>query len=239
MFGVFFFFAFTTDGGEPNWPVTAFASGLVLGILWMVDELRTADGWYRWLALGGLTAACLAGVLLTLFVHESRWFDSLLAPLSGPATAQQPYPLRRLDPTLRLRGWRTLATEVDRICNLLRTSNVDPVLAGTGWSTPGLLGFYCAGHPTVYSLGLAIGGRQSQYDLWRPNPLADADCFIGCTFVIVTAGPFDLGNAFERVETHTVTHKENGRPVAGWVVMVCHGYRGFGPQVNPAKIRRF
>jgi len=239
MFGVFFAFGFKTGGGEPNWPATAYISGIVLAVLWLVDDLREARGWYRRSALAGLTAACVIGVLLTLLVHGSAWIDPLLAPLAGPVTPEQPFPLRRLDPTLRLRGWRTLAAEVDRIRAKLREQNIEPVLAATGWSMPGLLGFYCDGHPTAYSLGAALGDRRSQYDFWRPNPISDSEQFVGRTFVIVTHGAFAPLNAFDSVKSYRVIHVENGQPVAGWVVTVCHGYRGFGPQADPAKIRHY
>jgi 4-amino-4-deoxy-L-arabinose transferase-like glycosyltransferase len=239
MFGVFFVFSFKTGGGEPNWPVTAYISGLVLAALWLVDELRTATGWYRRLTLGGMTTASVVGILLTLVVHGSAWIGPLLAPLAGPATAEQPFPLRRLDPTLRLRGWRTLAAKVDDLRGKLREQNIEPVLAATGWSTPGLLGFYCEGHPTAYSLGLALGDRRSQYDFWRPNPISDAERFVGRTFVIVTPAAFAGQHAFDRVESYPVVHVENGQPVAGWVVSVCHGYRGFGETANPATQRHY
>jgi 4-amino-4-deoxy-L-arabinose transferase-like glycosyltransferase len=239
MFGVFLLFSFKNGGGEPNWPVTAYISGMVLGMVWLAEELPAARGWYRRLALGGMGLACASGLLLTLFVHGSAWIDPLLAPLAGPATADQPYPLRRLDPTLRLRGWRTLAAEVDRLRADLRGQDQEPVLAAAGWSTPGLLGFYCQGHPTAYCLGTALGDRRSQYDLWRPNPISDVEQFIGRTFVIVTSGAFDCHHAFQRVETYALLCIENGQPVAGWVVTVGHGYRGFGSQTDPAKNRHY
>jgi 4-amino-4-deoxy-L-arabinose transferase-like glycosyltransferase len=235
VFSVFFLFSFKTGGGEPNWPVTAYISGLVLGVLWLAEELPVATGWYRRLSVGGLATACGAGVLLTLFMHCSAWAHPVLAPLAGPATAEQPFPLRRLDPTLRLRGWRALAAEVDAARSELRGRGVEPVLAGSGWSLPGSLGFYCDGHPAVYSLGPAFGDRRSQYDFWRPNPVEDEADFRGRTFVIVAGTvPDQLGDAFERVDVRHVVHRENGQPVAGWVVVIGHNYRGFRQRPDQA-----
>src|SRR5262249_8393095 len=152
----------------------------------------------------------------------------VLAELSGPPTAERPLPLRRFDPTCRLRGWRVLAAEVDRVRARLRAEGVEPVLAASGWTLPGGLAFYCQGQPTVYSLGLALGDRHSQYDLWRPNPVWDAPRFAGATVLFVgEVGPA-LGGAFERTDApETVTYREGGRPVARWTVTVCRGYRGF------------
>jgi 4-amino-4-deoxy-L-arabinose transferase-like glycosyltransferase len=239
MFGVFLGFSFKTGGGQPNWPITAFISGMILATVWLVDELRTAGAWYRRLTLAGATAAAAVGVMLTLFMHFSAWAHPVLAAAAGPATAEQPYPLRRLDPTLRLRGWRTLAAEVDHLRHQLRAQGREPILAGTGWNLPGLLGFYCEDHPTVYSLGPALGDRRSQYDFWRPNPIADADTFAGRTFLIIAGQPLDLRGTFEDVQVHPVHCEVDGRPVAGWVILICRGYRGFGPTLDPSRNPHF
>src|SRR5262245_2205695 len=45
MFAVFLLFGLKTGGGEPNWPVTAYVSGLVLSVVWLGRELRAARGW--------------------------------------------------------------------------------------------------------------------------------------------------------------------------------------------------
>jgi hypothetical protein len=145
-----------------------------------------------------------------------------------------PMPLRRVDPTTRLRGWRTLARAVDTLRCELRAAGEEPVLAGTYWTLPGELAFYVDGRPTVYCIGPALGERHSQYDLWRPNPLRDPAHFQGRTFLIVSTGvPPDLGSAFERVEPpRLVLHEEAGRPIALWAVLVAHGFRGFPEQVG-------
>src|SRR5262249_40485249 len=156
--------------GEANWPITAYCSGLILGVLWLVDDLRAATGWYKRLAQGGLVAACGIGLLLSFLLHASALAHPLLAPLAGPVTLEQPFPFLRLDPTCRLRGGRTRAAEVDR---LRRQQEREPVLTATGWSLPGLVGFYCDDHPTCYSIAPAFGDRRSQYDFWRPNPISD------------------------------------------------------------------
>ncbi|MFM8271241.1 MAG: hypothetical protein ACKODX_02805, partial [Gemmata sp.] len=148
---------------------------------------------------------------------------------AGPATDAQPAPIRKYDPTARLRGWRSLAKEVDVIRNRVRAATgEEPVVAGTVWNLPGELGVYCKGNPETYSFGLAMADRHSQYDLWRPNPVADAQAFRGRTFVFVGDGlPADAG-VFERVELPTiVVHREDGIPVAVWWVWVGHGFKGF------------
>jgi hypothetical protein len=237
MFGVFFLFSFKTGGGEPNWPVTAYISGLLLATGWVSRQLHASTDWYRRLSWINLASACLLGLTVNVFMHRSDWLYPLLTRIVGSPTENKPFPLRQLDPTCRLRGWHTLAAEVDilrqRLC---AAEGPETVLAGTGWALPGELGFYCTGHPTVYSIGPAVGDRRSQYDFWRPNPIGDPDRFVGRTFLIVgNDDPSTLQAAFERVEAPIrVTHYECGQPIACWSLIIAHGFRGF-PQTGESK----
>jgi hypothetical protein len=232
-FGVFLAFSVKTNGGEPNWPITAYIAGVVLTAGWLSHRLEGPAGWSRRLTVAGLAAACGLGLGLTLLIHHSDWAYPLLARLAGRPTKQQPLPLRRLDPTCRLRGWHTVGAAVDDLCEELRAEGIEPVVAGTGWALPGEIGFYCAGHPTVYSLGPVVGDRRSQYDYWGPNPVGDKDYFLGKTFIIVGALPEHFSAWFDSIDPpRAVTHRENGQPVATWTVIVCHGFRGF-PDVTP------
>jgi hypothetical protein len=238
MFATFFLFSFKTSG-EPNWPVTAYLSGLVLMAVWLQQQLRSSRTWYRRWTFGWLALACGLGLSASLFMHYSVLLRPLLARVSGPPTADHPLPLRRFDPTCRLRGWRHLAGEVDRVCARLRAEGVEPVLAASGWTFPGELAFYCSGHPTVYSLGLALGDRHSQYDLWRPNPVADPEAFRGRALVIVGEVNAVIRGAFEKVEdAQVIIYQENGQPIARWTITVCRGYRGFPqPLASPVRPR--
>jgi hypothetical protein len=235
MFGVFLAFSFKTPE-EPNWPVTAYVSGIVLATAWIVRQLQSPITWYRRLAAGCLAAACVLGLSVTWFMHRSDRAQPVLLRISGPPSAERPLPLRRFDPTCRLRGWRHLAAEVDHIRAELQAEGVEPLIAASSWTLPGELGFYCEGQPRVYSLGLALGDRWSQYDLWRPNPLADAEDFIGRTFVFVGRVDDRLGRAFERVElSREVVYTEHGQPIASWTVTICRGFRGFPAQAGHSK----
>ena len=104
----------------------------------------------------------------------------------------------------------------------------EPVLTGMAWTVPGELTFYCRGRPVAYSFGFALGERRSQYDLWRPNPVADAQAFRGRSFLYIGDDVPAVADAFDRLEPPVrVVHAEEGVPVAVWTVWVCHGYRGF------------
>ena len=104
-------------------------------------------------------------------------FPTLVRPafakIVGPPTEHNPFPVRRLDLTARLAGWRELAAAVDELRERVRAeTGHEAVIVGTHWTIPGILRFYCAGHPQVYTIGSALGAdRSSQYDVWRPNPV--------------------------------------------------------------------
>jgi hypothetical protein len=234
MFAVFLLFSLRARE-EPNWPITAYASGLVLVTEWLARQLQSPIVWYRRLAIASLVSACTLGVAVTLAMHRSDWFQPILLRLSGAPTARQPLPLRRFDPTCRLRGWHFLGTEVDRLRDELRQAGIEPLVAASSWTLPGELGFYCRDNPAVYSLGSALGDRHSQYDLWRPNPVQDGQVFLGRTFVFVGELHPLLFAAFLAVDPpRSVVYRERGQPIAQWTVTVCRGFRGSrhlpGPQ---------
>jgi hypothetical protein len=226
-FVVFFLFSLKTRE-EPNWPVAAYLAGLVLATAWIGQQLRDPRRWYRRVALAGLASACGLGLTLTAIMHHSEWVQPLLARLSGTARPEAPLPLRRFDPTCRLRGWRTLAAAVDRIRDQLRAEGVEAEVAGSAWTLPGELAYYCHGQPTVYSLGLALGDRHSQYDWWHPQPLTDSARFMGRTFVVVGDPCPALHALFDDVDPpHIVSYEQAGQPLARWTVNVCRGFRGW------------
>jgi hypothetical protein len=167
-------------------------------------------------------------------MHRSEVLYPVLAEVTGGPTKSNPYPMRRLDPSCRLRGWQELAAEVDRLRGQIRREDrergIDPVLAGCNWTMPGELGVYCHGHPQAYSLGLAMGDRHSQYDLWE-NPIDDPAAFCGRTFLVVGANDVErLRAGFESVEdAGQVVHFANGQPLGAWPLVICRKYKGLAP----------
>src|SRR5262249_18330004 len=173
--------------GQLNWPVAAYLSGAVLVAAWLSEQLnspglqrRRVTRWVFGLVIG-------LGIVLSVFAHDTRIVTGLLLRYVPPETPTNPPPIRSFDPDARPKGYRSLAPQLDRIRREIgATEGNESVLAGLRWDVPGLLGFYCEGHPRAYSLGLVLGiDRRSQYDLWHPNPTDDPEAFRGRTFVIV------------------------------------------------------
>ncbi len=230
MFLLFFAFSPKTDGGELNWPVTAYLSGLVLSGAWLAKQFDDPRRWYRLGTAINLGIFCALGLAATVFMHHSEYLYPLLSKIAGEPTNANPFPLRRFDPTCRLRGWRTLAGEVDRLrIRLSEEEGREPILAGSSWSLPGELGVYCAGHPQAYSIGPVMGDRHSQYDFWF-NPLDDGDAFAGRTFIVVNGDERMLRQAFASVTTKEVVHREANEPISSWHLSVCRSFQGRFPK---------
>ena len=228
-------------GTQINWPVAAYLSGMILALAWVIQQLTHPSPGYRKLAQVGFSLICLLGLTINVIIHDTGKLHPILAQIAGPPTLENPFPIRQFDPTCRLRGWQYLASQVDDLKEKLkREEGQTPEIAGLNWMMPGQLGFYCEGHPTVYSLGLAMGDRHSQYDLWHPNPLEDAQVFAGKTFVFVGVGNPPLDQAFEKVDPpQVVNYQEKGNPLNSWNLWVCRNYKGFASFESKQNPRRY
>jgi len=225
-----FLLASTRTEGQVNWPAAAYVAGFPLAVAWVLRQVRDPSQGYRRFATGCLVFAIALGSILTLMAHfPATLLRPILARLMDAPTPAHPLPLRKLDPTCRLQGWSTLGKGVDAIRARVRAqTGQDPLLAGMVWTIPGELSFYCEGHPEAYSFGLALADRHSQYDLWRPNPVADAQVFEGRTFLYVGEEIPGMTDVFDRVEAPIrVEYAQDGQVLAAWTIWIGHGFRGF------------
>jgi hypothetical protein len=224
--------------GQLNWPVAAYLSGAVLVAGWLPEVLNTQLPRLRRVTRWSFAIAISAGAFFSILAHDTRLITYFVVPLLPSETPVQPSPLRSFDPAARLKGYRYLAGELDLIREQIRKADRnEAVLAGLRWDIPGLLGFYCDGHPQAYSFGLVLRlDRHSQYDLWHPNPVDDAQAFLGRTFIVVGGGDprIALASAFTSISPpQEVVYREHGQPLARWFVCVCRGFKGFDPSLLP------
>lgn len=223
------------SAGQVNWPAAAYLSGIVLASAWLMHLLDTAGDSFRRLTRYCIIGACALGVAVNVAVHETLLIRPVALAIAERLRPNDPLAIRGVDPTARLRGWRYLGKEVDRIrAEVRETDGIEPLMSAGGWNTAGEVGFYCEGHPTVYSFGLYFGGRHSQYDFWRPNPVDDAQVFAGKTFIVVTADETILRQAFTDVSpAREFIYKEDGVALAAWQVWICRGFRGIDLKRGP------
>jgi len=232
-FAFFGLFSLKNGGGEANWPLAAYLSGMVLAAWWMKNEWEKPRPVYVNFAKGTTAVFCVLGLLLTFAIYNAQSVRPFLAMFAPAPTAEQTMPMRRVDPTCRLEGWRTLAAATAELRAGLRSEGVEPVLAGDNWFVPGEVAFFLPDHPTVYTVGPAIGDRESQFSLWRPNPVRDPGAFANRTFILIGIGPSDWTAAFESVElVRVVEHRDREYVLAAWNVWIARGYKGFPPPTH-------
>lgn len=200
---------------EPNWPVTAYVTGLILAA-GMLRERWTSVRWRRTALI-----VSVVGLMFSGMIYHTEW----LYPIHE-AVAPQVSP-RKWDPTCRLKGFPTLAAAVQA---LRQRESMPPLLIGSNWSYTGALAFHLPDKPTVYCIGPVAGSRHSQYDLWRPNPLYDPAEFAGRDAIIVGDITPQVKAAFERVEPAQLVQAraKDGLVVAEWRVTLARGLKAGG-----------
>jgi hypothetical protein len=228
MFVLFLGFSLKKGGGEINWPVTAYLSGGVLAAIWAAAAYERAGLWQQRLLVGASAFGVLIGVSGVVLMHAPVPMYPVLSAIVGQPRPTNPNPIRKIDPTCRLRGWRDLAAAVDRVrAEEEAATGEEPVLAGSTWALPGMLGAYCRDHPRVYCLGSGQGERLSQYDMWK-NPIDQwqDEEFHGKTFIVVGVVSERLRSAFERHELkEPVIVYVADQPVAAHSIWVLRGYK--------------
>jgi len=137
-----YFFLAVKDPGEPNWTAPGILSlGFLAVAMWR--DLAAEKRWARLYAVAGMAV----GFGMAIFA-----LDSDLVREAGLAL---PY---ELDPSARLRGWKTSAEAVETFRKKFEAESGKPVfLIGNKYQTAASLGFYLheprlegPGHPPVY-----------------------------------------------------------------------------------------
>jgi Dolichyl-phosphate-mannose-protein mannosyltransferase len=156
---VFYFIVSLVTQTEGNWAMAAFVT-LIPPASWaIVDGVTRMDhpikfGWG--FALG-------TGMLILLLFPGASWI------------AKQPG-IGKLVPLYRMTGMREHAAHTQRIIDELReTTGLEPLVMSKHYGRASLLAFYLEGNPIVYCTSAQVGGRKTQYDLWRETDLTNPD----------------------------------------------------------------
>lgn len=137
---------------QPNWPAAFHLTGVILVAAWAgkllpplthVDRIRSRFPW------AVIVGACFSSIVVLTPVVMN------LTPLAGT----------RLDPTVRLRGWRALGIEVDRKLTEFPSPQETLIVATTERGPVSELAFYLAQRPRVY-LWNSHPQPLSQHDVW-------------------------------------------------------------------------
>lgn len=216
---------------QPNWPALAYITGVIVLAAWLRDGLRAAP---RRRTTRTLLAIGIAlGFAGTLLIHHTEWLMPLFRVLARTAPPWDLTPVAGYDPTARLRGWRDLGRGVSEVLAEQRGAGRDPIIASDDYQTASLIAFYTAGNPPTFSFQSALGGRQSQYDIW-PNPLRDPTRFVGKPVIYVgRSHPLLTGDEGKRPalpgmrQARIVEHRVAGERIQIWAIWVADSFAGF------------
>ena len=216
---------------QPNWPVLALISGVILLAAWLARERHSPA--HRRRARTIVAAGAVLGGAMVVVMHHMEWLTPVFAWLNRSAPPWELTPAAKYDPSVRLRGWSVLGAAVGQVLEEQRAADRNPFILANDYGTASQIAFYCPGQPTVYSVQSVLVGRRSQYDFW-PNPIRDAAQFVGrpCLYIgsLHAALTGDGGGRAALPElrpVRTVEYKSRGVPVQIWTIFACDAFAGF------------
>ncbi len=170
---------------QPNWPAALHFSGLVLLSAWGVGEISVQKSFDRHRHL--FRSGIICGTVMSIVLY--------VAPL---VIASTPLAGTGVDLMVRLRGWKSLAREVDAQLDEFPARDRTLVIAATERDQVSELAFYMRGSPPVYRFNY-VTEVECQHDLWG-GPKGHR----GWDGMILTKVPFEipsrLVSAFASIE---------------------------------------
>lgn len=241
-FAVFFCFSFVTKI-QPNWPVIGLLPGVILMAMGAQRFWRVAKPQVRRRLVVTAAAGLMLGGGMSFLARRSDLLVPVFAYLARDAAPWEATPVAKFDPASRLRGWSLLGERVGEVLEAERARGRDPLILTNHYQVASLLAFYTPGHPNVYSLQAALGGRLSQYDLWE-NPIRDREKFVGrpCLYVGVSRddltgekGGKEVLVNMQRVDT--VEYAMDGHAIQIWPIFTCDAFAGFEGSIQQLPVR--
>ncbi len=183
----------------------------------------------------------LTGYITTLIafsaVYVGRWNSlrrptrlataaALLLALIASVAVHFPSALRlpdKLDPSLRLVGWRELGNEASIFYRGLSAMGPAFVFSDS-YQVASELAFYMEGNPVTYCAN--TGRRMNQYDLWP-----GFGHLIGQNALFIRTKekglPEEVGSAFDRCSRQVITLTARNRKSMKFTLFTCYDFRGF------------
>jgi hypothetical protein len=205
---------------QPNWPAPTYFTLVILAAGFVASRMRDAKSWRRW--RGWVWATAAIGIVLAPVAHDMSMLYPLLHKLDIAP--------RRVDPTVKLRGWQELGA---RVSQELQTLRPGALVMAEDYQVASELAFYVDGHPKTYAIGSYFARpterkRRSQFDLW-PDRSLDRPVLLGKDAIYVGYAPRgqDLQNAFEEVKRlKDVVIIERGIEIRRFQVWRCRNFQG-------------
>lgn len=190
---------------QANWAMAGYITGLIAFSSVFLKDINRAAKWKK--TLVGLAVG------IALLVSAAAHYPGILGL---PA---------KLDPSARLRGWKALAAEVDRLAASLEKQNAPFFILSDSYQVSSELAFYMKGQPATYCANL--GRRMNQFDLW---PGFHDKRHQNSVFVKIgdSEMPEELINAFARNEKHLFVAYEKGgtKALRQYSIFLCYDFQG-------------
>jgi undecaprenyl-diphosphatase len=190
---------------EANWALSAYPALFSLASFYIVS---------RW---SGFMSRMRSLVILSIFIPA---LISILAHF--PQVLNLP---PKMDPTLRLTGWKVLGRQSDVILKELSSTGPAFILSDN-YQVASELAFYMEGNPVTYCAN--IKRRMNQYDLW-PGFYS----FIGRNALFIMKGdsemPEEFRRAFARYDKVLLKIPVRENNAVKFTVFKCYDFRGTKP----------
>jgi undecaprenyl-diphosphatase len=151
---------------------------------------------------------------------------SVFLALAVSITAHFPMALNlpdRLDPSLRLVGWKELGKEASAVYRELSSEGPAFVFSDS-YQVASELAFYMEGNPVTYCAN--IGRRMNQYDLWPGFEGLEGQ---NALFVRTKEKglPDEVGDAFDYCRRQVITVATRNKKTVKFTLFTCYDFRGF------------
>ncbi len=200
---VLFFVLKSVQGkAQANWALAGYAAGFIAFSAYFAGDRMSSGGRSKVLP----AIAVLMAFALTSFAHY-------------PSVLHLP---QKIDPTMRLVGWKELGHEADRIYEGMSSERPAFVFSDS-YQLASELAFYMKGNPKTYCVNL--GRRMDQYDLWP-----GFENYAGYNAVLVLYDerefPQELAGSFAKTEKIPVAITVKGDKVMKFTAFKCYDFKG-------------
>lgn len=223
---VIFFFTLKSLHGkvQANWAMPGYITGIIAlsRVYFQEAEVRksgSAEGKrvrknellpsFRTSKLLCFRSIVVAGIIIAFLLNAFIHYPPGLLPV-------------KLDPSSRLKGWKSLGEEVSLINEKMKKEG-NVFIFSDRYQVSSELAFYVKGKPVTYCANL--GRRMNQYDLWP-----GFDNLVHYNAIFVTIGRTELSpkirDGFERCEGRIFEAYKRNKLIREYSIFTCYDFKG-------------